>query len=163
MSFSDTYGQEVIESRRIRSERARFWAKLVGILLMLLVAVTMRSEPELRTALVGGAVERIMAMRGQGGPETGPALPFPAALPGTGTSKSGSDADRVMELLKRIEPGGIGQTPRTIPPDSLTTAAPHPATGGTESPRDEVKVNRFGSRSDKDQPRFKPARVPVGN
>lgn len=56
MSFRDVYSNEVLESRRARSQRARFWGKVVSIVLMLTVAVTLRTEPQLRSALVSAAM-----------------------------------------------------------------------------------------------------------
>lgn len=52
MTFKDIYGHEVLQSRRDRSRRALFWSRIVGIVLMLTVGVVLRSEPDLRQALM---------------------------------------------------------------------------------------------------------------
>lgn len=141
MSFADTYGQEVIESRRIRSERARFWAKLVGFALMLLVAVTLRSEPELRSALVSAGVERLMALRGEAQPDAGLAIPSQVSAP-----TSDGDANRVMELLERMQPGTIGRNAAPPPPQGAGTVPNNQSAG--------IRVNRHSATGGPDGPRF---------
>ncbi len=71
MDFKDIYADEVLEARRDRSKRARFWAKIVSLVLVLTVASTLRSEPQLRLALMSAGVDGISALRGSsdsGGP-----------------------------------------------------------------------------------------------
>lgn len=72
MSFRDVYSNEVLESRRARSQRARFWGKVVSIVLMLTVAVTLRTEPQLRGALVSAAMAGAMQLTGRSVPATSP-------------------------------------------------------------------------------------------
>ena len=65
MTFSENYRYEVLQSRRTRRTRALFWAKVLSLLLMILVAVTMRSEPHLRQALTSAAMEAAMNVAGK--------------------------------------------------------------------------------------------------
>ena len=83
MTFKDTYADAVLESRRIRSQRAGFWAKVVGLLLVLTIGATLRSEPQLRLALMSAGMDAVMAMTGRAPPEpqpTQPAVPDLSAL-----------------------------------------------------------------------------------
>ncbi len=64
MSFAGTYHEEVIASRRDRSRRAFFWAKVTSIALMLTIAVALRAEPELRRVLMGAGMEAVQSFAG---------------------------------------------------------------------------------------------------
>ncbi|MGC1503094.1 MAG: hypothetical protein WA782_03035 [Sulfitobacter sp.] len=81
MSFRDIYSNEVLESRRTRSQRARFWGKIVSILLMLTVAVTLRTEPQLRGALISAAMAGAMHVTGRSVPASSPDVPVAFAAP----------------------------------------------------------------------------------
>lgn len=118
MSFAETYAEERLESRRIRAERARFWAKCVSLILMLTVALALRSEPQLRQALMSAGVDGIAALAGQ--------------KPGRATPDLGeAELAALQEWQARLD-AGAGVEP-----------APQPQTGL----RDAVKVNRFGTES----------------
>lgn len=65
MSFQETYRSEVLQSRRHRSRRAHFWARFFGLILLLTVGATLRSEPELRRALAGAGMDAVMAVAGR--------------------------------------------------------------------------------------------------
>ena len=60
--FNEIYQTEVLQSRRDRSRRAFFWAKLLSLALMLTIGATLRSEPELRRALANAGMDAVMAM-----------------------------------------------------------------------------------------------------
>ena len=76
MSFSDTYSQEVLHSRQVRSQRARFWAKIVSIALMITTAAVLHSEPQLRQAIMTAGMDGIMNLTGRTKP-TPPASATP--------------------------------------------------------------------------------------
>ncbi|MEM6304678.1 MAG: hypothetical protein AAF744_08160 [Pseudomonadota bacterium] len=59
MSFTDTYQEEIIASRRDRSRRAFFWAKITSLLLVITIGVTLRAEPELRRLLMSAGMDTI--------------------------------------------------------------------------------------------------------
>lgn len=66
MDFKETFSAEVYRSRMIRSQRALFWAKVTGFLLVLSVGASMRVEPALRTAVANAgmsAMETVFYMR----------------------------------------------------------------------------------------------------
>jgi len=65
MSFQDVYHNEVLVSRRTRSQRASFWAKILGVVLMIVIGATLRSEPQLRQALVTAGMDGVAAVSGQ--------------------------------------------------------------------------------------------------
>ncbi|WP_281991355.1 hypothetical protein [Sulfitobacter geojensis] len=109
MSFRDVYSNEVLESRRARSQRARFWGKVVSIVLMLTVAVTLRTEPQLRSALVSAAMAGAMQLTGRSVPATSPdftaafqAIPADTPLPASDT--------RVRDRIKINRPGSDANT-----------------------------------------------------
>ena len=60
MEFAQTYRHEVIQSRRDRSRRARFWSRIVGIVLMLTIAAVLKMEPDLRRALSEAGTNAIL-------------------------------------------------------------------------------------------------------
>lgn len=116
MSFADTYGHEVLESRRTRSQRAGFWAKLVSLMLMVLVAVTLRSEPELRRALIEASITAGMQITGRAAPQTRStgAGTFVSAAPATSAPPRSSTGLRDRIKVNRPTsgntlPGGSGQ------------------------------------------------------
>lgn len=109
MSFRDIYSNEVLESRRARSQRARFWGKVVSIVLMLTVAVTLRTEPQLRSALVSAAMAGALQVTGRSVPATSPdftaafqAIPADTPLPASDT--------RVRDRIKINRPGSDANT-----------------------------------------------------
>lgn len=93
MSFSDTYGHAVLETRRIRAQRARFWAKIVSFALMITVGVTLHTEPELRQGLMNAAMQGGMTLTGR---ESAALAPLPSFA-------SDSDRAAVEKLLRQAE------------------------------------------------------------
>ncbi len=75
MSFREIYANEVLEQRRTRAQRARFWGKVVSLVLMLTIAVTLRTEPQLRRALISAAMAGAMQVTGRSVPAATPDLP----------------------------------------------------------------------------------------
>ena len=68
MSFADTYTHEVLQSRRDRSRRAFFWARIVGLVLMITIGATLRADPELRAVLMRAGMDGVSKMANlQGG------------------------------------------------------------------------------------------------
>lgn len=65
MSFADIYNHQVFESRRTRSQRAQFWARVVSLALMLMVGVVLRTEPDLRRALAEAGMSAVMQVTGR--------------------------------------------------------------------------------------------------
>ena len=65
MRFRETYSEAVRDSRRIRAQRAGFWAKWASLALVITVGATLRSEPELRQALMNVGMDAVMAVSGQ--------------------------------------------------------------------------------------------------
>ena len=64
MRFSETYSEAVRETRRIRAQRAGFWAKWVSLALLITIGATLRSEPGLRQALMSAGMDAVMALTG---------------------------------------------------------------------------------------------------
>ncbi len=79
MAFEDIYRSEVLQSRRDRSRRSLFWARVLGIMLMLTIGLTLRSEPDLRRALMEAGMNGIARIAGR---DSGTQVPQPAALGG---------------------------------------------------------------------------------
>ncbi len=52
MRFAETYAHETLQSRKIRAQRAFFWARIVGLALMITIGATLRADPELRGVLM---------------------------------------------------------------------------------------------------------------
>ena len=75
MGFADTYREEVLQSRRIRSRRVLFWSRIVGLALVILIAAILRAEPDLRRALLTAGMNTAARVTGIGG-EAGPTLAF---------------------------------------------------------------------------------------
>ena len=91
MTFSDTYAQEVLQSRRTRSQRAGFWAKIVSILLAVTVIATFRSEPELRQGLTLAASDAVLKLTGR-----------QAALSAAASRKSsGTNGSALQEMMQK--------------------------------------------------------------
>jgi len=70
MSFAQTYKEEVLKSRRDRSRRAFFWARVVGLVLMVTFATTLHRDPALARALKDAAVVQMMRLAGAPTPQT---------------------------------------------------------------------------------------------
>lgn len=107
MSFAGTYHEEVLASRRDRSRRAFFWAKVTSILLMLTIAVTLRVEPDLRRLILTAGTDAIM--RGAGANETSDV----ADLPGrqvAAPSAQGSSLPRSRIKVNRPAPSPQSDT-----------------------------------------------------
>ncbi len=83
MSFSETYHAEVLQSRRDRSRRAMFWARILGLVLVLTIGAILRSEPALRSALADVGMTAIMRVTGNGASQQAAtqAAPTTSALP----------------------------------------------------------------------------------
>ncbi len=64
MSFKETYRNEVLQSRRDRSRRAFFWARITGLVLLLTIGATLRSDPELGRALAVAGMDAVMDIAG---------------------------------------------------------------------------------------------------
>jgi hypothetical protein len=114
MSFRDTYSNEVLESRRTRSQRARFWGKVVSIVLMVTVAVTLRTEPQLRSALVSAAMAGVMQVTGRSVPASSPDFTTAfQAIPVATSAAEGSK--RVRDKIKINRPGSnVDTVPRQV-------------------------------------------------
>ena len=65
MQFADTYQHEVMKSRQIRSQRAKFWARITGLVLMLTIGAILRSEPQLRQDLLRVGVDAVLMVSGR--------------------------------------------------------------------------------------------------
>ncbi len=132
MAFEETYQAEVITSRRIRSQRVQFWAKALGVLLMIMIAAILRSEPELRSKLTTAAMDGVMAVTGSSGSASSNTFGnSPSTFSGgERTVSPTSEARRLQRVLSEINAGGIGST------QTDTTSGQN---------RDAVKVNRFGN------------------
>lgn len=139
MSFAEVYSEEVIETRRIRAQRARFWARIVSLLLMITVAATLHSEPRLRAALFSAAIDGLLSFNRT------EAATFETSTPPLGNAPHpAADHEGLMELLKQLQPGNLGSA---APSQSAPEASAHP--------RDTVKVNRFGDSPFGPEPSFK--------
>ncbi len=83
MSFAGTSQEEIITSRRDRSRRAFFWAKITSVVLILTIAVTLRAEPDLRRLLMGAGMNAVMRFaninHGEDPAALPAGLPFPQA------------------------------------------------------------------------------------
>lgn len=133
MSFSDTYKEEVLQSRRTRSQRAGFWAKVVSFVLMIMVAATLRSEPELRQAVVAAGTDTVLKVTGR---DAQTATSFsPSARLGQGTQQS---SPAILDALsKQIEGvSKVGQIEPFVKPQE-----------------NRIKVNR-GGQLNGNGPRF---------
>ncbi len=128
MSFGDTYKEEVLQSRRTRSQRAGFWAKVVSFVLMIVVAATLRSEPELRHALIAAGTDGVLSVTGR--QSTSAPVSTPTALP----HSAGLEG-----LTRQIDQNG-------------TTGLVAPFV--TPPPENGIKINRLG-RDGTAGPRFK--------
>ena len=70
MSFAETMTLEIRQSRRDRSRRALFCAKLMGICLVLLVGDILRTEPEFRAALMNNGINGMVQLMGREAPQS---------------------------------------------------------------------------------------------
>ncbi len=66
MGFAEIYRNEVLQSRRDRARRAFFWARLIGLVLMVTVAAALRSEPGLTRQLMLAAMDAVKPAVHQG-------------------------------------------------------------------------------------------------
>jgi hypothetical protein len=64
MGFTDTYREHVIACRRDRARRAIFISRVLGIMLMVTLGFALRSEPQLRSALLSAAMDVMEKSRG---------------------------------------------------------------------------------------------------
>lgn len=95
MGFAETYHDAVVLSRRDRSRRAMFWARILGVVLMLTCAAILRAEPDLRRALTGAGMDAVTRLAGlQAAPERAEA-PEALAAPVTPVTPAGLPASTV--------------------------------------------------------------------
>lgn len=134
MSFDETYQAEVLLSRRARSQRALFWAKIVGFVLMLTVGATLRSEPQMLRAIMGLGMDAIKT--------AGPTQAPPASV----QVGNMPDLSQIGSLLSQVQ-GAQPPAPQLQEP-----ALAKPTNGFT----DAVRVNRHGSGQSSPSP-FQPA------
>lgn len=97
MSFAETYSYERLETRRIRSQRARFWAKVVSLLLMLTLGAVFYTEPQLRQSLMQAGMQGVMTLTGRNA--------TPAQAPDSG------NVANLQQLLQQAQ----GSTPAPAP------------------------------------------------
>jgi hypothetical protein len=120
MSFQDVYHNEVLLSRRTRSQRSHFWAKVVGVVLMVIIGATLRSEPQLRQALFTAGMDGVAAA--SGAVQAPSQVSQPAyQLPDT------SQMQGMFAQTQNAQPGAPVQTKVVA------------------RPRDAVRVNRHGA------------------
>ncbi|KAJ03085.1 hypothetical protein PM02_10855 [Sulfitobacter mediterraneus] len=86
MSFGETYKHETLQSRRDRSRRSMFWARILGILLMLTIGAILRSEPQLRQDLMNAGINGILKLTKRDQPQFANA-PLPTNTKGNGGIK----------------------------------------------------------------------------
>ncbi|MGJ8617755.1 MAG: hypothetical protein ACSHWS_13020 [Sulfitobacter sp.] len=65
VGFKEIYQNEVLQSRRDRSRRAFFWARIVGLALMITIGAILRSEPQLRQMIATAGMDAVMRMAGR--------------------------------------------------------------------------------------------------
>ena len=119
MSFSETYRAEVLQSRRDRSRRAFFWSRILGLVLMITIAVALRTEPDLRRAISSAAMDGV------------------ARLAGLDRS-GGTDVQGGTAFAQNSRQGVL--RPQASP---FNPANPQPG-AGARLPASKVKVNRPG-------------------
>lgn len=82
MTLADTYREQVVQSRQDRARKAIFLSRIVGLMLMLLIAFVMRVEPDLRSAFAEAGMELMTKMTGRDAPtQTASAAPPQSTLP----------------------------------------------------------------------------------
>lgn len=82
MTLADTYREQVVQSRQDRARKAIFLSRIVGLMLMLLIAFVMRVEPNLRSAFAEAGMELMTKMTGRDAPtQTASAAPAQSTLP----------------------------------------------------------------------------------
>ncbi|NNE51112.1 MAG: hypothetical protein HKN30_01765 [Sulfitobacter sp.] len=105
MEFSDTYREQVILSRSDRSRRAMFWSRILGILLMLLVAVILRTEPQLRSDLLRVGIETAMKLTQRYDPQALPVRGSEETENGVRINRPGTfprSTDDVLETAREV-------------------------------------------------------------
>ncbi len=70
LNFKATHRDEVFRSRRDRSRRALFAARVIGLLLLLTIVAALRSEPEFRQALAGAGKKAVLGLASHVPPAT---------------------------------------------------------------------------------------------
>jgi len=83
MSFGETYKHETLQSRRDRSRRSMFWARILGLVLMLTIGAILRSEPQLRRDLMNAGINGILKLTKRDQPQFANA-PLPTSTQGNG-------------------------------------------------------------------------------
>ena len=124
MEFKETYRHEVYLSRKVRSQRALFAAKLTGFVLVLTVGATLRAEPELRRLLFNAGMNGVSSFANLEAPDVAvsalPAAPQSAERtssdlptsrvkvnrPARATPQPNTAAEQLAVTLSRIQPGG---------------------------------------------------------
>ncbi|KIN70879.1 hypothetical protein Z945_3343 [Sulfitobacter noctilucae] len=128
MTFSENYTFEVLQSRRIRRQRALFWAKILSFMLMILVAVTLRSEPQLRMALFTAVTDAGMRVMGK-----------------TDQAVVQTDESQLSDMLQNPDLKEVMQAAPmqfTAPPSEVQAPATRDNSQGNR-----IKVNRPGAAS----------------
>jgi len=100
--FKEIYQNEVLQSRRDRSRRAFFWARIVGLALMITIGATLRSEPEMRQMIATAGMDAVMRMAGRAPPaQTAALAPESSALPKSvvKVNRFGTDAQAQDQTL----------------------------------------------------------------
>ncbi|MGB3245565.1 MAG: hypothetical protein WBB25_13605 [Sulfitobacter sp.] len=69
MGFADTYHEQVFQSRRDRARRAFFWARILGVVLMLSIGVTLRADPKLRSLLTEAGMDALASLANVANPQ----------------------------------------------------------------------------------------------
>ena len=82
MTLADTYREQVVQSRQDRARKSLFMSRIVGLMLMLLIAFVLRVEPNLRTAFAEAGMDLMTKMTGRDAPtQTAEAAPAQSTLP----------------------------------------------------------------------------------
>ena len=111
MTFCNTYAEEVLQSRRTRSQRAGFWAKVVSVLLAVTLIATFRSESELRQELTLAASDAVLKLTGRQA-----ALSAAANQQQSGASVPAWQAkmrDTQSQMMQEMHDGGASPQPDT--------------------------------------------------
>lgn len=138
MSFAETYSHELLETRRIRSQRARFWAKIVSFALMLTLGATFYSEPQLRQAIMQTGMQGVMSLSGRSAavPQTSVALPTDLAALQNQLQQDQTGAPQVSTGIKvnRFGPDSSARPVfRKVQPATEAPAAQMAPNQGTDS------------------------------
>jgi len=124
MDFKETYRHEVYLSRKDRSRRAFFAAKITGIALALTIGASLRAAPELRGALMTAGMDGIARITNLDQPS---AQQAPAML--------AADQSRQTPPQPPPQRPAIAQAPKTLPTSKIKIN--RPATPAQRTARSE--------------------------